>query len=92
MRTVKATLYARVSSKEQKQGYSIDAQWRAFQAIRHGGGWTAYFKYLEGGKSAHTENINKRPVSKEAIADALDKKFDIFVAHKIDRFPEKNEP
>ena len=86
---MRAALYARVSSEEQVEGYSIDAQRRAFQALVEGRGWTAYREYIEEGKSARTENINKRPVFKEAIADGLDGKYDILVVHKVDRFSRK---
>lgn len=86
---VKAALYARVSSEEQVEGYSIDAQRRAFQTLCQNKGWVPYREYIEEGKSARTENINKRPVFKEAITDALNKNFDIFVVHKVDRFSRK---
>jgi len=86
---MRAALYARVSSEEQVEGYSIDAQRRAFETLVEGRGWTIYKEYLEEGKSARTENINKRPVFKEAIADGLDRKYDILVVHKVDRFSRK---
>ena len=86
---MKAALYARVSSEEQVQGYSLDAQRRAFSTLVQGRGWTAYREYIEEGRSAHTDNINKRPVFKEAIDDALAKRYDVLVVHKIDRFSRK---
>jgi len=86
---MRAALYARVSTEEQTLGYSIDAQRRAFNALCHGRDWTAYSEYIEAGKSAHTDNINKRPVFKEAIDDALSGKYDVLVVHKIDRFARK---
>ena len=86
---MRAALYARVSSEEQVEGYSIDAQRRAFQILVEGRGWTIYKEYIEEGKSARTENINKRPVFKEAIAEGLDRKYDILVVHKVDRFSRK---
>lgn len=83
---MRAALYARVSTEEQVEGYSIDAQRRAFQTLVEGRGWTIYREYLEEGKSARTENINSRPAFKEMIADALTGKFDVLVVHKLDRF------
>jgi len=83
---VRAALYARVSTEEQLEGYSIDAQRRAFQALVQGRDWIAIKEYLEEGRSARTEDISKRPVFKELIADALDRKFDVLVVHKLDRF------
>ena len=86
---MKASLYARVSTEEQVQGYSLDAQRRAFATLVQARGWTAYREYIEEGKTAHIDNINKRPVFKEAITDALAKKYDVLVVHKIDRFSRK---
>lgn len=86
---MEAALYARVSSEEQVEGYSIDAQIRAFETLVEVKGWAIYKEYIEEGKSARTENINKRPVFKEAIADGLDRRYDILVVHKVDRFSRK---
>ena len=60
--------------------------WRAFQALAEGRGWTAYREYIEEGKSARTDNISRRPAFKEMIDDALARKFDVLVVHKLDRF------
>lgn len=86
---MKAALYARVSSEEQVEGYSIDAQKRAFQALCQSKNWIPYREYLELGRSAHTDDIRKRPMFKEAIDDALAGKYDVLVVHKIDRFSRK---
>jgi len=86
---MRAALYARVSTEEQVQGYSLDAQRRAFATLVQARGWTAYKEYIEEGKTAHIDNINKRPVFKEAITDALSKKYEVLVVHKIDRFSRK---
>ena len=83
---MRAGLYARVSTEEQVEGYSIDAQRRAFHALCQGKGWDASSEYIGEGKSARTEDISKRPVFKTMIADALAGKVDILVVHKLDRF------
>jgi len=83
---MRAALYARVSTEEQVEGYSIDAQRRAFQTLVRGRDWIASNEYLEEGRSARTEDISKRPVFKEIIADALAGKFDVLVVHKLGRF------
>ncbi len=85
----KAALYARVSSEEQVEGYSIDAQRRSFQTLCQNKGWISYQEYIEEGKSAHTDDLRKRPVFKAAIEDALAGKYDVLVVHKIDRFSRK---
>ena len=87
---MKAALYARVSTEEQaEEGYSLDAQRRAFNTLIQARGWTVYKEYVEEGRSAHTDDINKRPVFKQAIDDALAKTYDVLVVHKIDRFARK---
>ena len=83
---LRAALYARVSSEEQTKGYSLGAQCRAFKTFVEVEGWTTYREYIEEGRSAHTDNVSKRPVFLEAIEDALAGKYDVLVVHKIDRF------
>jgi len=83
---MKAALYARVSSEEQVEGYSIDAQRRAFQVLVEGRGWTTYREYVDEGKSARVDNINKRPAFKEMMGNAVAREFDVLVVHKLDRF------
>ncbi len=86
---LRAALYGRVSKEEQVEGYSLDAQRRAFRTLIEGRGWSQYKEYLEEGRSAHTDNVRKRPVFQEAIEDALAGKYDVLVVHKIDRFSRK---
>lgn len=61
---MRAALYARVSTEEQTEGYSIEAQRRAFQTLCQGRDWIPSHEYIEAGRSAHTDNIHKRPVFK----------------------------
>ncbi len=86
---LRAALLARVSTEEQVEGYSLDAQRRAFRTLVEARGWTIYKEYMEEGRSAHTDDIRKRPVFKEAVDDALAGKYDVLVVHKIDRFSRK---
>ena len=83
---VKAALYARVSTKEQIEGYSLDAQRRAFRTLVEGRGWIASHEYVEEGRSAHNDDVQRRPEFRQAIQDALEGKYDVLVVHKIDRF------
>ncbi len=68
---MRAALYARVSSEEQVEGYSIDAQVRAFKKLIQDRNWEECHEYIDEGKSARSDNINKRPAFKEMIGDAL---------------------
>jgi len=83
---MRAALYARVSTEEQTEGYSIDAQRRAFQGLVDSRGWDIYREYVDEGKSARSEDINMRPMFKALINDALAGHFDVLVVHKLDRF------
>ena len=43
-----AALYCRVSKEEQVEGYSLDAQKRAFRKLTVERGWDIYSEYVEG--------------------------------------------
>ena len=88
VKETRAALLTRVSTEEQVvEGYSLDAQARAFHSLVVArDGWSIYREYIEEGASAHTDDINKRPVFKQAIEDAIAGKYDVLVVHKIDRF------
>jgi len=83
---MKAALYARVSSEEQVEGYSIDAQLRAGRTFAREKGWTIVNEYVDEGKSARSDNIVIRPKFKEMLKAASDREFDVLIVHKLDRF------
>ena len=56
-----ASIYVRVSSKEQVEGYSLDAQRRACRDFCAARGYTIVAEYTDEGLSAHTDNLGKRP-------------------------------
>ena len=74
---LRAALLARVSSAEQVEGYSLDAQRRAYRKLVEERGWTSYREYIEEGRSAHTDNVRKRPTFLEALEDAIAGKCDV---------------
>jgi site-specific DNA recombinase len=81
-----AVIHARVSSEEQVQGYSIQAQLRACREWAEKNGYTVAKEYLEEGQSAFRK-LEKREVLKELLADTVSKQraFDLIVVHKLDR-------
>ena len=83
---MRAGLYARVSSKEQVEGYSIAAQLHALRALAESRGWEVVGEYVDEGKSARSEDVRKRPQFKAMMDDALSGKLDIVAVHKLDRF------
>ncbi len=82
----RAAIYVRVSSDEQVDGYSLDAQRRA--AIHHcdAQGWTVIREFRDEGKSARTDDLKKRPQFSAMLEDADQGLFDVVVVHKLDRF------
>ena len=68
---MRAALYARVSDEEQVEGYSLDAQSRAFRDYAKCQGWDTYRESVDEGVSARTDDVAKRPLFKEVISDAL---------------------
>jgi DNA invertase Pin-like site-specific DNA recombinase len=83
---MRAALYARVSSEEQVEGYSIDAQLRAGRSLAREQGWQVVAEYIDEGKSARSEDITKRPKFREMLKDAQAGCCDVFIVHKLDRF------
>jgi site-specific DNA recombinase len=84
-----AAIYVRVSSKEQVEGYSLDAQRRACRDFCAGRGYTVVADYADEGISPHTDNLAKRPAFSKLLADAETGRYGVIVAHMIDRFARK---
>ena len=81
---MRAALYARCSTEEQTEGYSLDAQRRAFEDCCRRQNWENTAEYVEehgvSGRSAD------RPKFKAMMAAAEAGLFDVVVVHKLDRF------
>ena len=83
---IRAVLYARVSTEDQTENWSLSAQNRAFQELCKQKNWTVLEVYQEPGKSAHTDSIDRRPVFRQLLADCQSRKFDVVVVHSLDRW------
>jgi site-specific DNA recombinase len=83
---IRAAVYHRVSSDEQVDGYSLDAQARATRAYCEGQGWEIVQTYADEGRSARTDDLAKRPAFAHMLDDAEADRFDLIVVHKLDRF------
>ena len=66
---MKAVAYIRVSSADQVEGHSLDAQARLFYELCRSRGWEPVGIYREEGKSAHTDSIARRPVFRQLLDD-----------------------
>lgn len=75
-----------MSSEEQVEGYSLDAQARACVLYCEAHGWTILREYRDEGRSARTEDLSKRPQFAAMLRDAEARLFDVIVVHKLDRF------
>src|SRR5918997_2808474 len=84
--SIRAAAYIRVSSEEQLDGHSLDAQRRAIESACDERGWTLVAWYADEGVSAHTDDITKRPAFHRMVQDAHARRFDAVVVHKLDRF------
>ena len=83
---MRAAGYFRVSDEDQVDGYSLDAQRRDFFEFCTQKNWLVVETYSDEGKSAWVESIEKRPALRKALEDAKARKFDVLVAHTLDRY------
>ena len=78
--------YVRVSTEEQVDGHSLDAQRREIARYAEQRELTLVGIYADEGVSAHTDRIEKRPQLSALLADASRGLFDAVVVHTIDRW------
>lgn len=81
-----AAILVRVSSAEQVEGYSLDAQRRACRDLCAARGYEIAEEYAEEGRSAFVDQLTKRPNFLRMLADAERGLFTVLVVHKLDRF------
>ncbi len=81
-------LYARVSTRDQLDGMSIEAQLNALRewALAHG---YPMREFIDAGKSAWTEDLRKRPAFKEMMDAARAGEIAGIVVTHLDRFSRK---
>ena len=85
--TEKVGIYVRVSTEEQaKEGISIDAQIDRCKSFCKARGWKVFRIYTDAGFSAGTMD---RPALKNLVEDTNNKKINILLVYKIDRFSRK---
>lgn len=83
---MRAAIYARVSSEDQIEGYSLAAQLRACREHAQAKGWQITGEYVDEGKSAKGADIRKRPEFARLMADVDAQRIDVLIVHKLDRF------
>lgn len=80
----RAVAYLRVSTEEQVEGHSLDAQRRATRLFARRRGWTLTDEYVDAGHSA--KQGARRPALDRLLEDAGRGLFDVVVVDKVDRF------
>ncbi|MDD5012115.1 MAG: recombinase family protein [Candidatus Nanoarchaeia archaeon] len=86
-KTPRVAIYSRVSTEEQaKEGLSVDAQIDKCESFCKARGWEVFKVYKDAGFSAGSLD---RPALELLLRDAQEKKFDIILVYKIDRFSRK---
>ena len=81
---LRAVGYRRVSSQEQTEGHSLDAQTTHIQNFVQTQGWNLVQLYTDAGISA--KKGSHRPAFEQLLRDARKGLFDVVVVDKIDRF------
>src|SRR3989304_1352346 len=81
---IRAVGYQRVSSREQIEGHSLDAQEHNIQEYIEHQGWQMVRMYTDAGISAKKDS--HRPELERLLEDARKGQFDVVVVDKIDRF------
>jgi len=81
---MQAAIYLRVSTDEQaREGFSIDSQKERLDAFCKSQDWAIYDYYIDDGYSGKDLD---RPAVKQLLKDAKEKKFDIVLIYRLDRF------
>jgi len=81
---MKIAIYIRVSTEDQvKEGYSIEVQKEYLKSFAKKENLEIFKTYQDDGISGYILN---RPSLAELLKDAKDKKFDLVLVYKIDRF------
>lgn len=76
-------IYVRVSSEEQVNGFSIDAQLEALRAYAHENGLSIYREYVDAGFSG--KSIDGREAMKQLLEDAKRGRFQYVASWKLNR-------
>ena len=80
----KIAVYIRVSTEDQaKEGYSLEVQREHLESFAKREGFEIFKVYQDDGISGYSA---ERPALKELLKDAKEKKFDLVLVYKIDRF------
>lgn len=81
---MRVALYTRVSTEEQaREGTSLEVQREFLEKFSADNNFEIYKVYEDDGYSGYS---TERPALKKLLGDAKDKKFEMVLVYKIDRF------
>jgi site-specific DNA recombinase len=81
---MEVAIYIRVSTEDQaKEGYSLHVQREYLESFAMRDGYEIFKVYSDDGVSAYS---TRRPALQQLLADAKEKRFELVLVHKIDRF------
>jgi DNA invertase Pin-like site-specific DNA recombinase len=83
--TLRAVIYARVSSAAQRDAHTIEGQLQALPPYIESQGWTLVETYIDDGRTAKTGMLEKRDGFARLMRDAEAKRFDILVVVDVNR-------
>ena len=88
VKTIKAALYARVSTEEQKENFSLASQLELLRKHAADNGYEIFDEYVDGGYSGTSF---ERPRFQKLMADARQGRVNLILVYKIDRFFRSNK-
>lgn len=89
--TLRAAIYARVSSSTQRERDTIASQLRTLPEYCARKGWTLVETYVDDGATAKTGHLAKRPGLARLLTDAAAKRFDVVVVVDLDRLTRSDD-
>ena len=85
---ITVALYARVSTEEQKENFSLAAQIELLKKHASGNSYEIFSEYVDGGYSGTSY---ERPELQRLLVDAKQNKFNLILVYRVDRFFRSNK-
>lgn len=83
---MRAASHCRVSTEEQVDGLSLAAQQRFIREYCATKSWTTPDEFVDEGRSARSEAIDKRPALKALLGACQGRRYDVVVVYSLDRW------
>lgn len=83
----KVALYARVSTEEQAENFSLAAQMEMLRKHAADNGYTVFNEYVDAGYSG---TVLERPAFQKMLQEARNREFNLILVYRLDRFFRNN--